>query len=170
MTISSPVCVVVSRGKLLRSRVVAVLAVSGTVSAVVFARVSHPPTLIDLFVGIVGIVVLVWPVHEGLHWLCFLFVGSPARQITFGPLWQSVHVHGVRLSRPRYVLVLMAPLIVLIGIALGLLLSGTGVLLAVMLLAGTPPVFVNDFERAIGVLRSPAGLTWEDVPGEALGW
>lgn len=117
---------------------------------------------------LLGMLVLL-PVHELVHGLCFKLLGDPGIKVQFGfkngCLYASAP--GARLSPARVLVVILAPFVLLTPLAWAVVMLLTGDVLAAWLLVGFHAAgCAGDFYLAAVILRT-AGV--EDVEDTSTG-
>jgi hypothetical protein len=128
------------------------------------------PVIVELTVALLATFAL----HEGVHALAFKLVGG--RRVRFGAGLPSgfpvlyVGWPGQRISRDRFVLVVLAPLVVLDLVGLALMLPGVTVVAGATVVVLNTAGAVGDLWMAAIMLSSPSWLHVEDMGLSLLAW
>jgi hypothetical protein len=128
------------------------------------------PILAELTVALLA----TYALHEGVHALAFKLVGG--RRVRFSAGLPSgfpvlyVGWPGQRISRDRFVLVALAPLVVLDLVGLALMLSGITVVVGATMVVVNTAGAVGDLWMTAIMLRSPSWLQVEDIGLSLLAW
>jgi len=156
------------------------LFVASIVAVVTLGRWLHPGNghgALPLALVIVELTVALlatYALHEGVHALAFKLVGG--RRVRFGAGLPSgfpvlyVGWPGQRISRDRFVLVALAPLVVLDLVGLALMLPGVTVVVGATMVVVNTAGAVGDLWMSVIVLSSPGWLHVEDIGLSLLAW
>jgi hypothetical protein len=156
------------------------LFVASTVAVIALGGWLHPgngygstpvaPVIVELTVALLA----TYALHEGVHALAFKLVGG--RRVRFGAGLPSgfpvlyVGWPGQRISRDRFVLVALAPLVVLDLVGLALMLSGVTVVVGAAMVVLNTAGAAGDLWMTAIMLSSPFWLHVEDIGLSLLAW
>jgi hypothetical protein len=156
------------------------LFVASIVAVITLAGWLHPgngygstpvtPVIVELTVALLA----TYALHEGVHAIAFKLVGG--RRVRFGAGLPSglpvlyVGWPGQRISRDRFVLVALAPLVVLDLVGLALMLPGVTVVVGATMVVLNTAGAAGDLWMTAIMLSSPRWLHVEDIGLGLLAW